>query len=72
MMEMWTKGRVQATPHRVVGTDAERISVPLFFNPAFDTNVAPIGSGEVIRAGDHLEKRFSETYVHLQTRPAAP
>lgn len=70
MMEMWTKGRVQATPHRVVGTNAERISVPLFFNPAYDTNVAPIGSGDVIRAGDHMEKRFSETYVHLQTRPA--
>jgi isopenicillin N synthase-like dioxygenase len=68
MMEMWTKGRVQATPHRVVGTDAERISVPLFFNPAYDTNVAPIGSGDVIRAGDHMEKRFSETYVHLQEK----
>ncbi|TMM54379.1 isopenicillin N synthase family dioxygenase [Sulfitobacter sabulilitoris] len=67
MMEMWTGGRVRATPHRVIGTDAERISVPLFFNPNVDTNVARMGSGEEIRAGDHLQRRFSETYVHLKT-----
>jgi len=66
MLEMWTGGRVRATPHRVKGTKAERISVPLFFNPAHDTNVAPIGSGRVILAGDHMKKRFDETYVHLQ------
>lgn len=66
MLEMWTGGRVVATPHRVKGTDAERISVPLFFNPNHDTNVAPIGSGKVILAGDHLSKRFDETYVHLK------
>ncbi|WP_300018666.1 2-oxoglutarate and iron-dependent oxygenase domain-containing protein [uncultured Roseobacter sp.] len=66
MMEMWTAGRVRATPHRVIGSDHERISVPLFFNPSYDTNVAPMESGEVIKAGEHLTKRFSETYVHLQ------
>ena len=63
---MWTDGRVVATPHRVVGQDHERISVPLFFNPNHDTNVAPIGSGKVIRAVDHLQKRFDETYLHLK------
>ncbi|NBX10011.1 MAG: isopenicillin N synthase family oxygenase, partial [Marivivens sp.] len=31
-----------------------------------DTNVAPIGSGKVIRAVDHLQKRFDETYLHLK------
>jgi len=65
MLEMWTAGRVKATPHRVVGTNAERISIPLFFNPNFDTNVAPVGSDDVILAGDHISKRFNETYVHL-------
>ncbi|MEM8578475.1 MAG: 2-oxoglutarate and iron-dependent oxygenase domain-containing protein [Pseudomonadota bacterium] len=65
MMQIWTGGAVRATPHRVVGTRAERISVPLFFNPAFDANVAPEGAAPV-RAGDHLARRFSETYVHLQ------
>lgn len=65
MLEMWTGGRVRATPHRVIGTDVERISVPLFFNPNYDTNVAPIGSGDTILAGDHLSKRYDETYLHL-------
>lgn len=66
MMELWTDGAVRATPHRVVGGSNERISVPLFFNPAHDTNVAPLGSGKTILAGDHLAARFDETYLHLQ------
>jgi isopenicillin N synthase-like dioxygenase len=66
MLEMWTDRRVIATPHRVKGTSAERISVPLFFNPNHDANVAPAGSGQVILAGDHLTRRFKETYVHLK------
>ncbi|AHM04932.1 hypothetical protein roselon_02618 [Roseibacterium elongatum DSM 19469] len=65
MLEMWSNGRVRATLHRVLGGPEERISVPLFFNPTHDTNVAPIGSGKVILAGDHLSRRYTETYVHL-------
>lgn len=65
MMEFWSAGRVQATPHRVVGGTNERISVPLFFNPTYETNVAPKGAAPVM-AGDHLSKRYNETYVHLQ------
>jgi isopenicillin N synthase-like dioxygenase len=66
MLEIWTGGAVKATLHRVRGTADERISVPLFFNPNYETNVAPLGSGQVITAGDHLDRRFQETYVHLQ------
>lgn len=66
MLEFWTAGKVVATLHRVVGGPEERISVPLFFNPAHDTNVAPPGSGQVIRAGEHLNRRFRETYLHLK------
>lgn len=66
MLEIWTAGRVKATPHRVRGSTAERISVPLFFNPDHETNVAPLGSGRVLAAGDHLSRRFSETYLHLK------
>lgn len=66
MMEIWSQGRVKATPHRVVGGQNERMSVPLFFNPSVDTNIAPMGSGQTIRAGDHMARRFKETYVHLQ------
>ncbi len=66
MLQMWTDGVVRATPHRVRGTSQERISVPLFFNPNYDTNVAPIGSSTPIIAGKHLAKRFNETYLHLK------
>lgn len=68
MLEFWTAGQVKATLHRVKGGSEERISVPLFFNPAYDTNVAPVGSGQVITAGDHLTRRYDETYIHLQDR----
>ena len=66
MMELWSDGLIRATPHRVIGGNHERISVPLFFNPAHETNVAPAGSDKVILAGDHLSGRYRETYVHLQ------
>lgn len=66
MMETWSDRLIVATPHRVVGGSAERISVPLFFNPAYETNVAPERSSKTILAGEHLAARFEETYVHLQ------
>ncbi len=66
MLDLWTQGRIVATPHRVVGTSAERISIPLFFNPSHDVNVAPKGQ-EPITAVEHLEARYKETYVHLTT-----
>ena len=65
MLEIWTEGRIVATPHRVIGGAEERISVPLFFNPDHDANVAPAGVAP-IRAIDHLQRRFDATYVHLQ------
>ncbi|MFK8083677.1 MAG: isopenicillin N synthase family dioxygenase [Granulosicoccus sp.] len=67
MLQMWTAGQVVATPHRVLGGSEERISVPFFFNPRFDANVAPPGSSDVVLAGEHLAKRYDETYVHRQT-----
>lgn len=66
MIEMWTNKAVRATPHRVLGGEAERISIPLFFNPNYDVNVAPLGSGKTMLAGEHLTKRFNETYLHLK------
>ncbi|SFT50843.1 isopenicillin N synthase family dioxygenase [Sedimentitalea nanhaiensis] len=67
MLEIWTGGRVKATLHRVVGGGGERISAPLFLNPSYDTNVAPPGSDQVRLAGEHLTRRFGETYLHLKT-----
>ncbi len=66
MLQMWTQGQVRATPHRVRGSSDERISVPMFFNPNYDTNVAPLSSNDTILAGEHLTKRFEETYLHLK------
>ena len=68
MLEMWTDGAVRATLHRVRGGPDERLSVPLFFNPNHDADVAPAGASEPILAGAHLGKRFRETYVHMQTK----
>jgi len=67
MLEIWTQGKIKATPHRVLGPKHERISVPLFFNPRHDVNVSPDAS-ETVRAVDHLQARFNETYVHLKSK----
>lgn len=68
MLEFWSAGAVKATLHRVRGSTQERISIPMFFNPAYDSNVAPPGSGQIISAGAHLTRRYEETYVHLQEK----
>lgn len=70
MLEMWSGGQVKATLHRVRGGTQERISIPLFFNPEWDADVAPEGAGVPIRAGDHLSKRYDETYLHMAGRTA--
>lgn len=67
MLEMWSGGQIKATNHRVIGGAHERISIPLFFNPNYDTNVAP-ENAEPISAGEYLSKRYNETYVHLQKK----
>lgn len=68
MFEMWTEGRVVATTHRVIGTHNERISIPLFFNPRHDVNVAPPGHSKTILAGDYLKRRYDETYLHQRNK----
>lgn len=68
MLEMWTNGRVVATQHRVVGGSKERQSVPLFFNPRYDVNVAPNGAVKKIVAGEHLSRRYDETYLHRKRK----
>lgn len=68
MLEMWTQKKIVATPHRVIGGESERLSIPLFFNPRYDTNVAPSGTKDPIRAVDHLQSRYDETYLHLKEK----
>jgi len=67
MLEMWSGGRVKATLHRVVGTGEARVSVPMFFNPNYDTDVSAEGAAP-ISAGDYLTKRYDETYMHLKAK----
>ena len=67
MLEIWTDGAVRATPHRVIGGTSERLSIPLFFNPSYDANVAPPDAETAILAGPYLEGRYRETYMHLKT-----
>ena len=68
MLEMWTDGDIKATMHRVRGNNNERISIPMFLNPNYDTNVAPAGQDQILLAGEHLSRRYNETYVHLQSK----
>ncbi len=69
MLEMWSGGKVKATLHRVVGSGQERISIPMFFNPNYDTDVSPEGQPP-ITAGEYLTRRYDETYLHLQGKDA--
>ena len=61
MMEIWSKKQIKATRHRVIGSNYERVSIPFFFNPQYDT---VISDEPKILAGDYLSKRYDQTYVH--------
>ncbi len=65
MLEIWSGSKVRATPHRVLGGKHERISIPLFFNPNYDTNVAA-PNADPVSAGEYLSRRYNETYTHLK------
>jgi isopenicillin N synthase-like dioxygenase len=57
LLERWTGGRVRATRHRVVGSGAERFSIPFFYEPAVDAVIAPLAPGDgfaPVAYGDHL------------------
>jgi isopenicillin N synthase-like dioxygenase len=59
LLERWTGGRIRATEHRVVGSFAERRSVPFFYEPAVAARIAPLGlpgfpDFEPFAYGDHL------------------
>ena len=43
-LRFWTNGEYQSTPHRVVNSDPlrSRVSVPFFYEPAFEAIVEPV------------------------------
>lgn len=42
LLERWTGGVVQATRHRVVAPKRERFSIPFFYEPRADAEIAPL------------------------------
>jgi isopenicillin N synthase-like dioxygenase len=73
MMAQWTNDRFAATQHRVVSSpDRERFSIPFFFHPDFDTEVACLPSCQSAdnppryaptTTGAHIMRRLQEAYV---------
>lgn len=63
MLDRMTGGRYRSTPHRVVATDADRLSFPFFFDPSWDAEVAPLPlDGEP--PTDDARTRWDATSVH--------
>jgi len=59
ILERWSGGRIKATEHRVIGTGAARHSVPFFYEPRVDAEIAPLALPgiepfEPFLYGDHL------------------
>jgi isopenicillin N synthase-like dioxygenase len=59
LLERWTGGVVRATRHRVVAPKRERFSIPFFYEPRADAEIAPlpIAGGDDFAPflyGDHL------------------
>ncbi len=59
LLERWTGGRIRATEHRVVSLAGERFSIPFFFEPRVDAEIAPLPLPGVepfapFLYGDHL------------------
>ena len=59
VLERWTAGRIRATQHRVLGSGAERCSIPFFHEARVDAVIAPLPLAgaepfEPFYFGDHL------------------
>jgi len=42
LLERWTGGRIRATLHRVIAPGRERFSIPFFYEPAAEAEIAPL------------------------------
>ena len=59
VLERWTGGRIRATAHRVIAPERERFSIPFFYEPRIDAEIAPlplpdVAAFEPFLYGDHL------------------
>ena len=74
MIQRWTNDYYRATIHRVISPkNTTRCSIPFFFEPNFDTVVAPIEKFcsadnlpryKPIHFGDYLERTFKTSYTY--------
>ncbi len=75
MLDDWSGGRIKATPHRVLGSLCERISVPFFFEPAVNAVITPLapGRGQPFVYGDFLWSRMVRfpNFHGVERKPAA-
>ncbi|EIE18553.1 Clavaminate synthase-like protein, partial [Coccomyxa subellipsoidea C-169] len=73
MLKVYTNGLYEPTPHRVINADPSRsrVSIPFFYEPAFDAQVAPIPAllqpGVVpsfgsVCYGSHLESKVLNNF----------
>ena len=66
MLERMTGGRYRSTPHRVHNTTSDRLSFPLFLDPAWDADVLPV-PGLGTPDGDAGSDRWDGASVHEWT-----
>lgn len=77
LLERWTGGRIRATEHRVVSLKGDRHSIPFFYEPRVDAEIAPLPLPGVepfqpFLYGDHLwaaTTRFVEQRGIAHLRP---
>ncbi len=65
LLERWSGGRIRATEHRVLGNDRARHSIPFFYEPRVDAEIAPMPIAgakpfEPFHYGDHLWSSMTE------------
>lgn len=73
-MALWTGGRIQATPHRVLARPGHRYSIPFFYEPDVDTRIAPLTGepgGEPVRYGNHVLAKIRLFGTHAADHVAA-
>jgi len=73
VLARWTNNIYVSTPHRVLRPAQDRISVPFFFDPNYDSQIAPIDAlvqrsnqppcFDPIMYGDHLLAKTSKNFV---------
>ncbi|MBT5872905.1 MAG: isopenicillin N synthase family oxygenase [Candidatus Latescibacteria bacterium] len=79
MTQQWTNDRYRATRHRVLlSTSRERFSIPFFFEPSYETIVAPLDiccdsenppRYEPCHFGEFIRAKFARSYAEHYQKP---